>query len=321
MDSNGPNSHPRHPIQVVARRTGLSPDVLRAWERRYGVVNPGRSAGSHRLYSDADIDRLTLIRQAMAGGRRIHQVARLTAQELLGLLEEDRQSRIAPAPVVKFEARVTGEGDAFELGSFLAAVQALDQPRLEALLADAALRLPAPSLVENLLTPLMTEIGDEWCAGRLRVAHEHMATAAVRSLLGGLRSPQLPQPGSPELIVATPAGQQHELGALSVAILAEADGWLVTYLGANVPADDLASAARHRGARAVALSINYPPDDPQLPREFARLRRGLPQGVDVLAGGKNAGTYRTALQSIGAFVFDDQPGFRRQLETLRRHAG
>lgn len=318
--TGGPNSEPRHPIQVVARRTGLTPDVLRAWERRYGVVSPGRSSGSHRLYSDADIERLSLIRQAMAGGRRIHQVARLTVDELNGLLEEDRRS--APASVVPIgPLRPHSEDSGPDIGSFLAAIHALDQARLDAMLADAALRMPTPALVDRLLTPLMTGVGDEWCAGQLRVAHEHLASAAVRSLLGSLRAAQSPAPGAPEIVVGTPVGQQHELGALANALLAEADGWQVTYLGANVPADDLAATVRQRGARAVALSIVFPPDDPQLARDLGRLRRALPQGVEIIAGGASAPHYESTLTSIGATIVGDSSSFRRRLETVRRQAG
>lgn len=320
MDSKGgQGNEPRHPIQVVARRTGLTPDVLRAWERRYGVVSPGRSSGSHRLYSDADIERLSLIRQAMAGGRRIHQVARLGVSELNALLEEDRRS--SPAPVVPIGVSRPVDDQGPDIGSFLAAIHALDQPRLDAMLADAALRMPTPALIDRLLAPLMAQVGAEWGAGQLRVAHEHLATAAIRSLLGSLRAVRQPPPGAPEIVVGTPVNQQHELGALTNALLAEADGWQVTYLGANVPTDDLAAAVRQRGARAVALSIVFPPDDPQLGRELSRLRRVLSQGVEIIVGGPSAANYEATLTAIGASIASDSAAFRRRLEAVRRQTG
>ncbi len=319
-DAPETSAEPRHPIQVVARRTGLSPDLLRAWERRYGVVTPGRSAGSHRLYSDADIERLNLVRQALAGGRRIHQVARLSPPELRSLLEEDRSAR-GPAPVPFVAQKGAGEPNgpaADDLAPFLAAVRGLDQARLEALLADAALRLPVPLLVEQVLRPLLDQVGHEWTSGSLRISNEHLASAAVRSFIGGLRTAQPAPSGAPELIVATPAGQLHELGALTVALVAEADGWLVTYLGPNVPADDLAAAARQRAPRAIALSITYPPDDPQLARELTRLRRALPPAVALVVGGASAAAYERTLRELGAQLVDEPAALRRHLDALRR---
>lgn len=309
----------RHPIQVVARRTGLSPDLLRAWERRYRVVSPGRSAGSHRLYSDADIERLNLIRQAIAGGRRVHQVARLSPPELRALLEEDRNAR-GPAPIPFLAGRPGADVSAStdDLAPFLAAVRSLDQARLEALLADAGLRLTVPLLVEQILRPLLDEIGHEWSSGTLRIAHEHMATAAIRGFLGGLRGAQPAPLNAPELIVATPSGTLHELGALTVALIAEAEGWLVSYLGPNVPADDLGAAVRQRAPRAVALSITYPPDDAQIARELVRLRRLLPANVSIVVGGGAAAAYQRTLREIGAVVADDPATLRTQLENLRR---
>jgi methanogenic corrinoid protein MtbC1/transposase-like protein len=319
-DAPQPSAESRHPIQVVARRTGLSPDLLRAWERRYGVVTPGRSAGSHRLYSDADIERLNLIRQALAGGRRIHQVARLSPVDLRALLEEDRSAR-GPSPVPFVAQKAGGATESAgpdDLAPFLAAIRSLDQTRLDALLSDAALRLPVPLLVENVLRPLLDQVGHEWTAGNLRISNEHLASAAIRSFLGGLRPAQPAPAGAPELIVATPAGQLHELGALTAALVAEADGWHVTYLGPNVPADDLAAAARQRAPRAIALSVTYPPDDPQLARELTRLRRALPQGVALVIGGSSAAAYERTLREIGAHLVEDPAALRRQLDALRR---
>jgi methanogenic corrinoid protein MtbC1 len=121
---------------------------------------------------------------------------------------------------------------------------------------------------------------------------------------------------APHLVVATPAGQRHELGALVVAAAAGADGWRVTYLGADTPAGDIAAAVRQVGAPVLALSLTYPMDDARLVEEFAALRAALPE-VRVLAGGQAVGAYRHALAAIGAFVVDDAASLRTTLEQLR----
>jgi DNA-binding transcriptional MerR regulator len=93
----------RHPIQVVVRRTGLTADVLRAWEKRYGVIEPGRSEGGRRLYSDRDIERLRLLRRATGAGRRISQIAGLATEELAALVKEDEREEAVVAVELDFE--------------------------------------------------------------------------------------------------------------------------------------------------------------------------------------------------------------------------
>ena len=165
--------------------------------------------------------------------------------------------------------------------------------------------------------PLMEAIGRSWQDGMLRVAHEHLATALVRSFIGALKDVGIPPEGSPEMIVATPSGTHHEIGALMVSVLAASDGWKVTYLGPDLPAEDIAAAARSRGAKVVALSIVYPVDDPQLGRELRRLGNQLEDDVTLFVGGASVNGYREVLDEIGASVTVDVSILREELKELR----
>jgi methanogenic corrinoid protein MtbC1 len=196
-------------------------------------------------------------------------------------------------------------------------VERLDAAAMETALARAAIDLPAPALIERLLLPLLTEVGERWHDGSLRVAHEHMATAMVRSFLGTQTNGTAPGESAPEIIVAAPAGQRHELGGLMVSATAASDGWKVTYLGPDLPADDIAAAALRRKARAVALSIVYPADDPLLARELKTLRTMLGSEVPLLVGGASAPAYGELLREIGARVLPDLPSLREELQGLR----
>ena len=109
-----------------------------------------------------------------------------------------------------------------------------------------------------------------------------------------------PQPGSPVVLVATPANQLHELGAMLAATTASGNGWRVVYLGANLPAEELARAARHVKAEAVALSIVFPTDDPAIPEELRRLRAALGPQIGIVVGGSGAQAYREVIREIGA---------------------
>jgi methylmalonyl-CoA mutase cobalamin-binding subunit len=176
----------------------------------------------------------------------------------------------------------------------------------------------AQGVLQNLIAPLAQRLGDLWRDGVISAAQEHFATARIRAFLADAARPFAVTETTPCLAVATPAGQLHELGAAIVAAAATNLGWRVTYLGAGLPAAEIAGPAMQSRARAVALSIVYPDDDPALPEELERLRRYLAPEVKILAGGRAAPSYREALDSIGAITLTDLKEFLAQLEALRR---
>jgi len=310
-----PKKRPRHPIGVVARRTGLKPDLIRAWERRYGAVEPARSDTRRRLYTDADIERLDLLQQAVSAGRGIRHVANLPESELLELIAADRAATATPqGSVTPLTVELPADGSL--IAGCLEAAGRLDGGELEALLERASVMLSRTALLEQLLVPLMRRIGELWKEGTLRPIHEHLATAVVRSFLGRLFNTPTAT-GAPEVIVTTPPQQAHELGAMMAAACAAAEGWRVTYLGPNLPAEEIAAAVRKKNARALVLGITYPPDDPQLGQEIERLARLLPEGTAVLAGGRSAEAYRDRLEKVPATLVADYSELRVELEEVR----
>ena len=306
---------PRHPIQVVARRTGLSADVIRVWERRYGAVTPQRSATSRRLYSDADIARLQLLQQATRSGRRISDVAGLTEAELRNLIAADEKV------VERVPARAaTASTDLTALGYIEAckdAIREADPVALERALSRASVEYSVPDLFERIIIPLMQDVGHAWQEGSLRVSQEHMATAVVRSFLGNLVASSNMVASGPVLIVTTPRGQNHELGALMAAVVAASDGWNVVYLSPNMPANEIAAMVLKRQARVVVLGISYPADDPQLADELRALRNHLPTEVAIIVGGAACEGYTAALEEIDADTVSSFENFRTLLRRLR----
>lgn len=311
---------PRHPIGVVAQRTGLSAHALRAWERRYGVVEPARSEGGHRLYSDADVEHLRLLHQLTRGGRQIGQIVGLSTEELRELLEEDRRAE-ARAPGPEAPAGVGAEElDGFLTGAY-AAVEGLDSDRLDSILRRAALTLSTPSFLDDFVLPLLGRIGQGWEDHELRPAHEHLASAVTARVAGWLMDAFEAAGEAPLLVVGTPAGQRHELGALSAAVAAASAGWRVRYLGPDLPADDVALVVRQTGARAVALSIVYPFRDSEVEAQLRRLRAELPDGLPLLVGGAAAESYAGALEDVEAVRLNGFRSLRSVLEQLEREGG
>jgi DNA-binding transcriptional MerR regulator/methylmalonyl-CoA mutase cobalamin-binding subunit len=319
MPASRSSSTLRHPIGVVARRTGLKPDLIRAWERRYGAVAPGRTDTRRRSYSDEDIERLLLLRRAVSTGRGISHVAGLSNEELQALIESEPAPPTAPAPPPNTPAN-TGDLDELTEGYLnrcLSAAQRLDVRDLEIQLDRASVALSRTRLIERLLVPLLQRIGELWHQGTLRPIHEHMASSAVRSFLGGMQGAYSAEAAAPHVVVTTPARQHHELGALLAAATAAGEGWQVTYLGPELPPEEIAAAALQKDARAVALSITYPPDDPLLVDELRRLRRLLDSRTALIVGGRSSQAYGQVLQEIGARHVGDLADFRRELQALR----
>ena len=311
-----PGGHPvrGHPIQVVARRTGLSADVIRAWEKRHAVVAPVRSESGRRLYSDADVERLRLIAQATHTGRTVGQVAALPPEELASLVRQESE----PLPVAGSPAP---RPPALEhLRACLDALARFDAAGLEAALRRATIALSAEAFLDALVVRLWERVADGVRRGTLRPSHQHLAQSVLRRVLDRLtEAATLPDAG-PQLIVATPPGQAQELGALLAAAAAAAEGWRVMYLGPGLPAEDIAEAAAHARARAVTVSLGATPNDRIVPHELRRLRTLLPRDVAIVVEGAAAETHRGVIREIGASVLRDVPTLLLRLRALREEA-
>jgi methanogenic corrinoid protein MtbC1 len=172
-------------------------------------------------------------------------------------------------------------------------------------------------LFEKVLRPLLARIGEEWSAGTLKVAHEHLASAVLRSFLGHMADTAQADPRAPLIVITTPAGQVHEYGALMAAVTAASSGWRILYLGPNTPAEDIASAVKQTSAAAVALSVIYPPDDPHLAQEISTLRRMLGPDIVLMIGGRSRNGYRETFESVDAVILDDYSGMVNVLNSTR----
>jgi methylmalonyl-CoA mutase cobalamin-binding subunit len=203
----------------------------------------------------------------------------------------------------------------------LAAIGRMDQRALESQFTEALIEMGHQSMLLHLIAPLTVEVGERWRSGQLTVAHEHFASDAIRTFLWNSSRPFPMADSTPNLLVATPAGQLHELGAIIVAAAARNQGWRVTYLGTSLPAAEIAGAVRLNESRAVLLSIVYPDDDPHLPGELRALRQFLPEHTAILVGGRATGGYLEAIQDIGAHHVNSLEELYPALESLRRKSG
>jgi methylmalonyl-CoA mutase cobalamin-binding subunit len=310
-----------HPIQAVSRLTGLSADLIRAWEKRYGVVVPVRTPSGRRLYSDADVERLRLLGRATLAGYSIRRAAALPAATLAALARTgtplaDGDGATGPVADPSAVSGHSTPGADDHLDACLVAVEQFDGVALDAALRRATVALSATAFLETLVLPLEARVAARVHDGTLRAPHRHLVHAVLRRVLDHVTAAATSPVASRDLVVTTPVGQPEELGALVTAAAAAADGWRVTYVGAGRSAADVAEAATLLDARAVALGLGAAAGDRVIPRELRRLRALLPAKVAILVEGAAADAHRAVLGEIGASVLRDLPSLRDGLRAL-----
>jgi len=200
----------------------------------------------------------------------------------------------------------------------LEAIRQMDSVQLDAVLRRGVLVLGQHGLLEKLIGPLAQRIGDLWREGNLTAAQEHFASAVIKAFLARSSNSFSATLNAPVMVVTTPAGQLHEIGAVMVAAAAGDVGWRTVYLGPSLPAGEIAAAAVKNDARAVALSIVYPEDDPSVPGELQTLRDYLPAATHLVVGGRAAASYKLALQRVGAAHIENLKELYAKLDEWRR---
>ena len=288
---------------VVVERTGLTSHAIRAWERRYGVVEPARTEGGQRLYTDAQVLRLRLLKRATEGGRSISNVAELSTEELASLIGEDAGAS-------------NGGGTVHDQGAFLEAsleaAERLDAQALREELMRAVVSLSAPVFVTRVVGPLLARVGELWEEGAMRPAQEHVVSTAVRQVLDWLLGRYEASADAPLMVAGTPEGELHEFGAMLASVVAADAGWRVLYLGPSLPAEEIAAAAEQSGAAVVAVSVvdGEAEDRDRAGRELERLSAALPDGVLLVVGGRRS----ASVAQSGVTAVEDLDSLRQVLK-------
>jgi DNA-binding transcriptional MerR regulator len=294
-------------IKVVSKLTGLTADTIRAWERRYEAVQPVRSHSGVRMYTSAHVSRLELLRRVVSRGHAIGRVSHLTDEQLRSLLEDEVNRRPGAA-----------EGAAI-VDQLLEAIEQFDHYLVDQILTRTALILRPRDIVHEVAEPLVQAIGENWARGRFSIAQEHMATHLLRNLFGTLlRLTGTPATGR-ALVMATPPGEQHEVGLLMVALLAASQGIKVCYLGAELPMDEILEVVDRVPALAVALSVVTPPEDGTWADDLLALRAALPASVEVWLGGRGTADLRNDAIK-GVRIWRSLPAIEAEMERMRNFA-
>ena len=290
-------------IKAVAQATGLTVETLRAWERRYGIVVPGRDAGGRRVYRAEDVLRLRRLREATERGHPIGRLAGLSDDVLASVLDEssDRRTRAASNA---FVARI------------LEAAQRFRTAECEQALTLAIAMLPPQQLVSEVLQPLLREVGERWHRGELAISQERLVSTVVRRHVGLMLDAYDRGARRAAILFATLPGERHELGLLMSAMVCASRGFKVHYLGPDLPAGEIARFARESGAAVVALSVVLGDRLPELPAQLRELASGLPEAVDIWVGGGAARTLARERLPANGGVLQGAAELEQRLEML-----
>lgn len=275
---------PRFNVGAACRRLGIGPHTLRAWESRYAAVRPERSGTGRRVYSGVEIERLEKLVRLVNLGHSIGDVASLPDGELDTLIHQSSAPRV-PSREEPSEAL---------LGALRPALERFDVHAIAGLLDQRRNALGMRAFVLEVLLPLLRWTGTVVADGRLSVAHEHALSAILRDQIHqSLRygKPAAPAASAPRFVLATPEDDLHEFGILIASALIAHHGFSCHFLGANLPADALAIAAKAVDGNVVLLG-NSPAPPEERPISFdaylASLHRALPENVEIWIGGDGA---------------------------------
>jgi len=301
--SKTPTTSARYPIRAVSQLTGIGIDTLRAWERRHGAVTPIRDDRG-RMYTDADIARLRLLRGAVEHGHAIGRLAGLTDAELRHLAATAGASAVSEAAPTRRTP--------IDTAALTAALQKYDATAIDQQISRLASVLPPLELLRDVLMPVLAQVGDDWHRGSARIAHEHLMSSTMRNILGSFLRLYARPEASTRLLFATLSGERHEIGTLGAAMIAASSGLAVAYLGPDLPAREIVDSVAPAGAQVLVLGLTATSADKATERELRTIVRDLPKEVELWAGGRGA-VRHTALINPRGLVLRDYNAYQQEL--------
>ncbi len=272
-------------IADVERESGLSKDVLRKWEMRYGFPAPWRDSQGDRIYPQEQVDRLCLIKRLLDSGMRPSSVVELSSESL--------QALVRAQPEVRRDQQ-----QAALIASSLALLRQSDPDALRQRLHNELLCQGVEHFILETLAPLNDVVGEAWAKGELGVHEEHIYTEAVQGLLRHIAGTLNPLTGSPRVLLTTLPGEQHGIGILMVATLFALHGVYCINLGTQTPVADIARAARERVADIVALSFSAHFPQRRIEPALAELRQRLGQDIEIWVSGAGSSRVGTVPGNI-----------------------
>jgi DNA-binding transcriptional MerR regulator len=286
-----PDGPPALRIGELSRRLGVSDHVLRAWERRYGLLQPVRSPGGFRLYSEADEMRIRRMQAHLAHGLSAAEAARAVLGE-----HSPAGADLRPAAEPHLAAPAASELAA----ALRQALDAFDEPAAQAVLDRLLSGFSLPTALRDFVVPYLTELGERWERGTASVAQEHFASNVLRGRLAGLAQGWGSGHG-PRAVLACPPGELHDLALMVFGIMLNRNGWRIDYLGTSTPVEELTRTADETHPDLIVLAATLPQNFETVAAQLTALARRTPL---ALAG---AGATPQIAAAVGARLLTGDP--------------
>ncbi len=289
------SDEPIYNMKAVEQHTGISAATLRAWERRYVLVEPKRTASGYRLYSDRDVALLRWVRAQMGEG--------LTISRVVAMLEGMRSHNEAiwldvdanSTPLASRDAPIPPESYVQPL---FQALVSLDDDRADEIIEQAVALYTMPTVYVDLMTPALREVGEAWHRGEISIATEHFASSYLLGRLLGLFHAYPHRADMPTIIVGCAPDERHEGGALIFAVILRQQGYNVIYLGQDVPTGALLEMARQEHPAMICLSANTP---------------ATARPLSIMQAELNRMSEPVPLFGYGGLAFDTNPDLRHEV--------
>jgi len=250
----------KYTIEITSKKTGLTKNTIRAWEQRYNFLHPERTNTKRRIYSEQEVEKLSLLANATKSGYKIGNIYYYSLEELRKIvLETDKTEHIE-----KYKH--------FEIQNAIKYIKNFDETNLRLILESAFIENSKPVFIKKILLPLIEMIGDLWKNGELRVAHEHFATSIIISLIYRMYDSNSNEINTKTAVVCTPRGQRHEIGALISSMILNSQGWKTIYLNSDLPAEEIAYTVNFTKSSIVVLSVIFPLNEIQILNEVKKIR-------------------------------------------------
>ena len=296
-----------HRIHRVSKLTGLSKDVIRVWERRFGLLKPTRGANRYRNYSDEDVMMLRYLKEQLDGGASIGELAKLGREELV---TRARASAPPAAVVENMFGRLVRE--------LVSTLNPLDRVTFERRLNGAVAVVPFDEALQGILLPLQEQVGQLWHDGHVGIAVEHYVTSQIQQKIFSAMN-QLPVAEfGASVVVACPPGEEHDIAALAVAYQCRVRGCRVYYLGANVPIAELVKLCREVKPDLTILSFPIVRSEDKVTELIQTLVQDVSILSDVAVGGHGALALRDRFVNSGVEVLEDFSDLETKVNRLTR---
>jgi DNA-binding transcriptional MerR regulator/methylmalonyl-CoA mutase cobalamin-binding subunit len=294
-----------HRIHRVAKLTGLSTHVIRAWERRYALVQPSRSANRYRTYTDDEVALLRYVKAQIDQGQSIGDLVAIGRERLAA--DATLTARTEASETVPYEGL---------LAKLIGLLDPLRRESFERRLNGAVAVIPFEEALHGILLPLQTRVGQLWHDGHLNVAVEHYVTNQVRQKIFAAMGHLPVHDKGPSVVVSCPVGEFHEVGAQAAAYVCAALGCQTYYLGANMPFDQLAIFCRQIDPDVLLLSVTAPPPAHEWASWIATLRDLTASHRTIFVGGAGAQSLTLPVEARRIEILSDLPTLQHRLTVL-----